>query len=102
MRNESIILSIALWNNAAFGHVFLEDGVPGEWTREMHQVWVEHGFISFRQQDFREQNPNANDTFIKKIILSNTNGSLTTACGMTKDLRTVLPFKVAPFDGKVN
>jgi len=36
MRNESITLSIVLQNNSAFGNIFLEDGVPGAFTWEMH------------------------------------------------------------------
>jgi len=64
IRKNPIILSISLLQNEAFGHVYVEDGVEGQWSREIHQVWVEKNFIGFRQQDFRTQNLVANDTII--------------------------------------
>lgn len=64
IRKNPIILSISLLRNEAFGHVYVEDGVEGQWARETHQVWVEKNFIGFRQQDFRTQNLVANDTII--------------------------------------
>ena len=48
LTNVSLELSIALHNNRAHGHVYIEDGSESDFKTEYHEIWAENDVITFK------------------------------------------------------